>query len=101
MHAPDELGWRKIAQRAVRSDRVVVLPPGLNEAPRLFEGGEPMLVQTLVPKPTIEALDIAVLGRLARVDEVRLDPRAIPPGPHGTPRELRPVVDGDRLGQAV
>ena len=41
---------------------------------------EHLRVQTLVPQPTIEALDGAVLDRRARPDEVQVDSGAVGPG---------------------
>ena len=98
MLASDELGWREIAERAVRPDRVGVLPPGLDEAPRRLEGREPMLVQAFITQPPIEALHVGVLHRLAGVDEVQLDPAPVGLGIQGTPRELWPVIDRDEPG---
>jgi hypothetical protein len=54
----------------VRSDFVVVLPPGFDLPPRVLQADEPVLVQTLVPKLAVEALDEGVLHGFSRLDEV-------------------------------
>jgi len=55
-------------QARVRSERVVVDPPFFDDPSGLRQAGEEVLVQTLVAQGAIEALDEAVLGRLARCD---------------------------------
>jgi len=35
----------------------------------MLQAGEPMLVQAFVPKPPVEALDVGVLGGLARLNQ--------------------------------
>ena len=52
-----------------------------------------MLIQAFVEQPAIEALDIGVLDRFARLDKVQLDAAPVRPGIQGAARELRAVVD--------
>ena len=54
----------------VRPDEIVVEPPALDDGAGLGEAGEDLLVQALVAEPAVEALDEAVLLRLARGDVV-------------------------------
>ena len=63
-----ELGGRHSAATAVRPDLVVVLPPGSDGGPCLRQRLEPMLVQAFVPELAVEALDVAILHRPARLD---------------------------------
>ena len=85
----------------MRPDRVVVLPPRLDEAPRLVKGSKPMFVQAFIAQSTVEALDVGVLHRLARLDEVQLDATAVRPGIQGAARKLWAIIDGEGLGQPV
>ena len=54
---------------------------------------KPMSVQTLVAELAVEALDEAVLDRLARTDEVELDASAVGPSVERSTGEFRPIVD--------
>src|SRR5690606_4758038 len=57
-------------------------------------------VQAVVAEGAVEALDEAVLHRLARLNEVDLDATGIRPGVERPARELRTVVGHDHVGQA-
>lgn len=85
----------------MRTFFVVFLPVGLQDHRGLCQGHELVLVEALVPKLAVEALDVGVLDGLARPDEVQLHPAAVGPLVHGPAREFRPVVTGDDLGQAA
>jgi len=63
----------------VRSLRVVVGPPVLDDFARLADAREPMQVQTFFTEPAIETLDVSVLGRLAGTNEVELDAFVVGP----------------------
>jgi hypothetical protein len=52
-----------------------------------------MLVQQLVAKPSVEALEAAVLHRAAWLDEVQIDIGLCSPAGHCITRELRAVVE--------
>ena len=41
-----------------------------------MQGGEPVVIQTLIPESAIEAFDLGILRGLARLDECELTPRA-------------------------
>ena len=58
---------------------VVVEPPGFDCLAGLREAHQPVLIEALVSKLAIEALDEAVLYRLAWTDESELDAVAIGP----------------------
>ena len=60
----------KIAERAVRPDLVVVVPPGSQSCASVAERREQRLVQQIVAQTTIETLDKGILRRLAGRDVV-------------------------------
>ena len=62
------LGGGLPAQFRVWSDRVVIVPPSSQHEPGMSQRGEQGLVEAFVAQATIEALDEAVLHRLARRD---------------------------------
>ena len=88
------------AQGALGSNVVVVPSPSFDGSPRVVHGEEPVHVQAVVPERAVEALDEAVLGGLARLNEVDLDPLRVGPGIERPARELRAVVRDDDLRQA-
>src|SRR5215213_7790872 len=45
-------GWRLVAQRRMRPDRIVMPSPALDHDPGLLQGGEDLAIQQLVPQPT-------------------------------------------------
>jgi hypothetical protein len=60
-----------------------------------------VFVQAFVPEPPIEALDEAVLHRLAGRDVVPLDADGLRPAQHGVRGQLGVVVADDRAGPAM
>ena len=65
-------------------DGVVVLEPSLGLLPDLLQIGEDPGVEDTVTVATVETLDESVLGRLAGLDELKLDAMAgAPGGKHG------------------
>src|SRR4051812_43484861 len=81
----------------MRSHVVVLVSPELNLLSGISEVGEPALVQAFVTKLTVEALDMAVLRRFARLDEVQLYAALEGPGVESLGDELRTIVDADVL----
>ena len=57
----------------MRSAAVVVGPPFIDDPAGVRQAPEEVLVQALVPESSVQALDEAVLLRLARSDVVPLD----------------------------
>ena len=57
-----------------------------------------MLVEAFVAELAIEAFDVAVLHRPARLDQQMFDAMALRPGDEGTAGELRPIVGSYRAG---
>ena len=68
-----ELNRCEVAERAVRSNRVVVLAPLFDDALGVRQGDEPVLIEPLIAKPAVEAFDESVLRWLTRFDESKLD----------------------------
>jgi len=58
---------RHVVQGAVRTDRVVMGSPVVDEAPGIGQIFKPVLVQTTIPEATVAALDKRVLSRLGPV----------------------------------
>jgi len=84
----------------VRAYRVVLEAPSLDLFPGVPKIVEPVLVQTLVPELAVEALDVGVLRRFPRVDEVQLDPVTVRPGVQRLSAELPAIVGDDRPGDS-
>src|SRR5919108_3701376 len=85
------LGW-DIAQGAVWADGIVGHAPRLDRFACLAEAHEPVLVETLIAQPAIEALDVGVLVWLAWLDEVQFDTMGVGPRVDGSANELGAVV---------
>jgi hypothetical protein len=95
------LCWWMTAQRAVRSLGVIALPPVLDDPPGVGQAAKPMDVQAFVAKFAIEALEVAVLHRLAWIDEIEGHMMVICPGIEYLASELGTVVQRDPFGYAV
>ena len=65
---PPELLRRSVVQRAVRAFAAVLPPPVRQRLAHIVQGAEPARVEALVAQPAVEAFDVAVLHRLARLD---------------------------------
>jgi hypothetical protein len=50
----------------MRSDGIVVLPPGSQHGPWLHHGGKQRLIEAFIAKPAVEAFDKRILGGFAR-----------------------------------
>jgi hypothetical protein len=61
----DDLVRGQTAQRAVRSEAVVIVLERLDLFLRVVERKEPVDVQTLVPKAAVERLDERVVSRFS------------------------------------
>src|ERR1700753_324864 len=79
---------------------VVVEAPGLDVMPSIAKAGKPELVQTLVSESAVEALDVGILDRPARANEVQAHAILMSPKVKGLACEFRPVIDHDDLGHA-
>lgn len=76
-------------------------PPAFDDDPGLRERIENLPIQQLVPEPSVEALDEAVLPGAARRDISRLRSDSRDPVLHGLGDELRSVVRAKALGNAA
>ena len=63
-----------VAERALRSDGVIVVTPSLDQHLRLPSILGDFLIQQFVPDFTFEALVLAVIPKLARLDAERRQP---------------------------
>jgi hypothetical protein len=68
--------------------------------PSIAKAGKPELVQTFVPESAVEALDVGVLDRPDRANEVQAHAILMSPKIKGLACELRPVIDHYDLGHA-
>ena len=68
-----ELGRRQIAETRMRTHLVEVFAPGFDDDLGLGARPEPLHVQALVAEFAVEALQRAVLPRLAEIDQGGLD----------------------------
>jgi len=87
-----KLGWRHAPAATVRPDLVEVLPPNGDGRSSLRQCLEPVLVQALVAKLAVEALDVAVLHRPARLDQEMANAVGLRPRHEGPAGELRAIV---------
>src|SRR6188768_2464857 len=80
------------------SNVVVVVPPDGDFGSCMAERHEPVLVEALIAKLAIEALDESVLGGLAGLNEVQSHLVLIGPSVEGLANELRAIVSDDAAG---
>jgi len=76
-------------------------PPALDDDHRFFERVEDLAVEQLVAQLRVEALDVAVLPRIAWLDVGRLRPDRRDPALHRPGHELGSVVRADVPGHAA
>ena len=87
-----------VFQAAVWAFCVVIDPPVFDNLARLADACEPVLVQTLIPKPAIETFDVCILGRLARIDEVQLHTVVVGPGIKSAASKFWAVINNQNVG---
>lgn len=85
----------------MRSCRVVIDPPFFDEAARLGQCCERILVETFVPEPSDEALGKRVLHWFAWGDVMPVDAGFLAPAQDGMTGQFRPVVGDDDLWLAA
>ena len=79
----------------MRSFGVVFDPPGLDDPTGLRQRHEPVLVEALVAKLSVEAFDVSILNRLAGTDKTQTDALLVRLSVEHLAFELRTVVDRD------
>ena len=87
-----EFYGRAVCKAGMRSDLVVVPAPGLDDHPCFVARAEPFQTEAFIAQFPVEALVGAVLPRLARIDQRRLDVRFNDPGQDRLADELRAIV---------
>jgi hypothetical protein len=85
----------------MRTNAIVIIPPSFCHGPCFIERQEPVLVQTLVAKPTIERLNERIIRWLSWPAEVELHAVEVSPQIQAPRNELRTVVDSNRLWLAT
>src|SRR5271155_4764951 len=86
---------RAIPQAAMRTDRVVVLTPHLDQHLRFRQTVEDLPIQQFIPQLSIEALNVSIFPRTTRFDEQRLHAYFRQPLPYYSSRKLWTVVAAD------
>ena len=90
---------RQIAEPAVWPDRVVVILKGGELLPRMGERGEQRLIEQLVTKPPVEALDESILDPSVDVlDEGQLHASWVGPHIQDLACKLGPIIYHQDLG---
>jgi len=80
----------------VRPGFVVVAVPLGDQFSDVRQVREVVIIQALVTEFAVEALDVDVLGRFARGDELQIDSLAVGPAVHVAAHEFRSLVGADR-----
>lgn len=91
-----ELPRRSVAERGVRPNLIVVVPPIDGCAPCFEDRHETVRVEELIADLAVEGLDLRILGRFAGIDEVQLDRPLGAPAQQGMARELRAMIHTKR-----
>ena len=94
-------GWGHVADAAVRTNIVVIVPPCRNQPPSVSEAFKYMFVQALVTDAPIQALGVSVFSGLARRDVMPFDTAFLRPCQNGAACKLRAIVADDAQGLAV
>src|SRR4051794_13768653 len=81
----------------MRPSLVVVQPPRFDLSPRVGQILEPVRVQALIPKASVETLDVTVLYGFAGLDVDQRHSALLGPRNEATAREFRPVVQPESL----
>ncbi|KIT98651.1 hypothetical protein QU38_02935, partial [Staphylococcus aureus] len=96
-----DLGGGLPAQFRVRPDVVVIVLPGGEHEPGMGQRREQRLVEAFVPQAPVEALDEAVLHRLARRDVMPLDLTFLRPAQDGRRGQFGSVIADHRVRLAA
>src|SRR5208337_4751558 len=84
--------WWPVAQRRVRTLRVIFHPPSLGQNLCLLQRVENLAVQKLISQLAMEALAVPVLPRTPRLDVQCLRAQLVQPLPQLPGNELRSIV---------
>lgn len=79
--AGGKFNWREPIKVQIRSECVAVDPPFYDDVAGLRQAGEEMLIEAFVTQPAAEALDEAILDRLARRDVMPFQAVLLLPSP--------------------
>ena len=90
----------QVAQSAVRTLLVVIASPGGNQNTGLRQAGKPVVVQALVAKAPVEALDESILGRLPGFDQLQRNAVGVRPLIQRLAGEFRPLICPDCCRQS-
>lgn len=95
----NELSRCDISNSAVCALFIVFPAPRFNHELSFLQGHKPVFVETFIPKLSVEALDKGILHRLPWLNEVQMYAVLSRPRIQRRPREFRPVIQNQCLGQ--
>lgn len=78
---------------------VVVLSPGIDDASRIDQVPEPMLIQAAIPERPVEAFDECILGRFPGLNEMQLGSGSLTPEEHRLAGQLAAVIADYGVGE--
>src|SRR5215467_5742264 len=84
----------------MRTLSVVITSPRFNRGPRLSQAQEPVCIQALVTKSSVERLDITVLHGLAGINKAKHDVSLLTPGSHRPAHKFGSMIHPDLLRPA-
>ncbi len=89
-----------MAQRAMRSQGIVVVTPGIKFFPYINEVKKEVYVEAFVTEPTVEAFHEAIFDRPAGAYEIELNSRLVGPSVYSPAAKFCTVVDSYGRWQA-
>jgi len=85
----------------VRPEGIIFPPPFFNQHLGLFQGIEDLTVEPFITEFAIEALDVTVFPRAARLNKERLNIKVFEPLANNSGRELGTVIRANMLRRAM
>lgn len=71
---------------------IVISSPGRNQFFRMMQIAEPVFIQTLIPKLSVETLNVSVLGQFTRLNQQGCDAALVGPLIEYLAGEFRPLI---------
>src|SRR5690606_2644401 len=81
----------------MRSPLIVVQAPVADLFAGMSKIPEPMFIQTLIPEFSVKALDVTILHRLSRLDQLQLNAMMVSPLIQCSASKFRPLIGSDGL----
>jgi hypothetical protein len=93
----EQILWVERSPELCEDDSVTVLAPSFDLALGVVKGKEPVSVQTLIAKPSVEGFDQGIVGWFSRTAEVERDLMQVGPLVECARNKLGTVVDANAL----